>query len=80
MFRATMYPSSGADDCVMLQPCVGMCFNNAWCYTDMSHCEWDVCGCEGFFGGFIVVCSYSLVCNQIKVHTRGCRKVVKSGW
>ena len=25
MFRATMSPSSGADDCVMLQPCVGMC-------------------------------------------------------
>ena len=25
MFRATMCPSSGADDCVMLQPCVGMC-------------------------------------------------------
>jgi len=22
--------------------------NNAWCYTDMSHCEWDVCGYEGF--------------------------------
>ena len=17
-----------------------------WCYTDMSHCEWFVCGCE----------------------------------
>ena len=25
-----------------------MCCNNAWCYTDMSHCEWAVCGCEGF--------------------------------
>ena len=25
MFRATMCPSSGADDCVMLWPCVGMC-------------------------------------------------------
>jgi hypothetical protein len=25
MFRSTMCPSSGADDCVMLQPCVGMC-------------------------------------------------------
>jgi len=25
MFRATMCPSSGADDCVMLQPRVGMC-------------------------------------------------------
>ena len=34
-----------------------------------------------FFGvGFIVVCRYSSVCNQIKVHTRGCGKVVKSGW
>jgi len=19
-----------------------------WCYVDMSHCEWAVCGCEGF--------------------------------
>jgi hypothetical protein len=19
-----------------------------WCYTDMSHCEWAVCGYEGF--------------------------------
>jgi hypothetical protein len=56
-----------------------MCCNNAWCYIDMSHCEWAVCGCESFFGGFIVVCMYSLVCNQIKVHYRGCRKVVKSG-
>jgi hypothetical protein len=35
----------------------------------MSHCEWAVCGYEGFFGvGFIVVCRYSSVCNQIKVH------------
>ena len=25
MFRATMCPSSAADDCVMLQPRVGMC-------------------------------------------------------
>jgi len=25
MFRATMCPSSGADDCVMLSPRVGMC-------------------------------------------------------
>ena len=25
MFRATMCPSSGVDDCVMLQPRVGMC-------------------------------------------------------
>jgi len=47
----------------------------------MSHCEWAVCGYEGFFGvGFIVVCRYSSVCNQINVHTRGCRKAVKSGW
>jgi len=37
-----------------------------------------VCGYEGFFGvGFIVVCRSSSVCNQIKVHTRGCRKVVQ---
>jgi len=75
MFRATMCPSSAAE------PHVGMYCNNTWCYTDMSHCEWAVCGYEGFFGvGFIVVCRYSSVCNQIKVHTRGCRKVVKSGW
>jgi len=20
-----------------------------WCYIDMSHCEWAVCGYEGFF-------------------------------
>ena len=43
MFRATMCPSSGDDDCVMLQRRVGMCCNNMWCYTDMSHCEWTVC-------------------------------------
>jgi len=24
MFRATIYPSSGADDCVVLSPCVGV--------------------------------------------------------
>jgi len=58
-----------------------MCCNNMWCYTDMSHCEWAVCGYEGFYGvGFIAVCRYSSVCNQIKVHTRGCGKVVKSDW
>ena len=58
-----------------------MCCNNMWCYIDMSHCEWAVCGYEGFFGVvFIVVCRYSSVYNQITVHTRGCRKVVKSGW
>ena len=45
-----------------------MCCNNMWCYTDMSHCEWAVCGYEGFFGVvFIVLCRYSSVCNQIKV-------------
>jgi len=47
-----------------------MCCNNMWCYTDVSHCEWAVCGYEGFFGvGFTVVCRYSSVCNQIKIHT-----------
>ena len=46
-----------------------MCCNNMWCYTDMSYCEWAVCGYEGFFGvGFIFVCRYSSVCNQIKVY------------
>ena len=54
----------------MLWPCVGMCCNNMWCYIDMSHCEWAVCGYGGFFGvGFIVVCRSSWVCSQIKVHT-----------
>ena len=43
-----------------------MCCNNMWYYTDMSHCEWAVCGYEGFSGvGFIVVCRYSSVCNQM---------------
>ena len=28
-------------------------------------------------GGFILVCGCGSVCNQIKVHTRGCRKVVE---
>jgi len=27
-----------------------MCCNNMWFYTDMSHCEWAVCGYEIFFG------------------------------
>ena len=31
-------------------------------------------------GGFIVVCRCGSMCNQIKVHTRGCRKGVKTGW
>ena len=30
-------------------------------------------------GGFIVVYWCGSVCNQIKVHTRGCRKAVKTG-
>ena len=29
-------------------PCVGMCCNNMWFYIYMSHCEWAVCGYEGF--------------------------------
>ena len=48
MFRATMCPSSGADDCVILWPSVVMCCNNMWFFIDMSHCEWAVCGYEGF--------------------------------
>ena len=40
-----------------------------------------MCGYDGFFGvAFIVVCRSSSVCNQIKVHSRGCGKFVKSGW
>ena len=30
-------------------------------------------------GGFIVVFRCGSVCNQIKVHTRGCRRAVKTG-
>jgi hypothetical protein len=30
-------------------------------------------------GGLIVVCRCGSVCNQIKVHTRGCRRAVKTG-
>jgi len=34
-----------------------------------------------FVGGcFIIVCRCGSVYNQIKVHIRGCRKVVKTGW
>ena len=33
-----------------------------------------------FCVAFIVVCRSSSVCNQIKVHTRGCMKGVKSDW
>ena len=36
---------------------------------------WGVMG-----GGIIVVCRCGLVCSLIKVHTHGCRKVVKTGW
>ena len=43
-----MCPSSGADDCMMFSSRVGMCCNNAWRYSDMSLCEWVVCGYEGF--------------------------------
>ena len=25
-----------------------MCCNNMWFYIDMFHCEWAVCGYEGF--------------------------------
>ena len=35
---------------------------------------WGVVG-----DGLIVVCRCGSVCNQIKVHTRGCRKAVKTG-
>ena len=51
MFRATMCQSSGADDCAMLSPRVGMCCNNAWCYSDMSLCEWAVLFMWGVVGG-----------------------------
>ena len=36
---------------------------------------WGVVG-----GGLIVVCRCGSVCKQIKVHTCGCSKVVKTGW
>ena len=33
----------------------------------MSHCEWAVCGYEGFFGvGFTVVCRSSSVVIRLK--------------
>ena len=54
-----------------------MCCNNMWCYTDMSHCEWAVCGFEGFL---VMVSLLYVGIVWFKVHTRGCRKVVKSGW
>ena len=34
---------------------------------------WGVVG-----GGLVVVCRCGSVCNQIKVHTRGCRKAVRT--
>ena len=30
-------------------------------------------------GGLIIVCRCVSVCKQIKVHTRGCRKAVRTG-
>ena len=37
----------------------------------MSHCEWAVCGYEGFFGvGFIAVCRYSSVYNLINLYAQ----------
>jgi len=30
-------------------------------------------------GGLIIVCRCCSVCKQIKVHTRGCRKAVRTG-
>ena len=47
------------------------------CLTASGLCVvmWVVVG-----GGLIVVCRRVSVCNQIKLHTRGCRKVVKTGW
>jgi hypothetical protein len=35
---------------------------------------WGVVG-----GGLIVVCTCGSVCKQIEVHTRGCRKAVRTG-
>ena len=40
MFRATMCPSSGADDCVMLQPCVDMCY--VICVHGRTTCQPDL--------------------------------------
>jgi len=76
MFRATMCPSSGTDDCVLVCA-ITICGVTQICLTVSGLCV-DMRVVVGV--GFIVVCRYSSVCNQIKVHTRGCGKVVKSGW
>jgi hypothetical protein len=69
MFRATMCPSSGADDCVMLSPLIVMCCNSAWCYTDMSHCEWAVCGYGGYCGWWFHCCVYFNLITRLTTPT-----------
>ena len=58
-----------------------MCYNNTGviqiCLTVSGLC---VVMSVVVVAGFIVVFRCGSVCNQIKVHTRGCRKVVKTGW
>jgi len=83
MFRATMCPSSGADDCVVLSPRVGIV-------------PWLQEGCQNrLVGGVsIEMCWYCAVAAgrlsepvdrwcvhwDVLVLCRGCRKVVRTGW
>jgi len=98
MFRATMCPSSGADDWLVFSPRVGsavtmsgviqICLSvwvDMFCVclvygksSVIGLCVVIMWGVVG--GGFIVVCRCGSVCKQIKVHTCGYSKVVKTGW
>ena len=69
--------------------------NNEWCYSDLSICVGRYVLCLvygkssvirlcvvimwGVVGGGLV-CRCGSVCKQIKVHTCGCSKVVKTSW
>ena len=83
-----LYFSSNICSTCFGQPCVHhQELTTAWCYSLVLVCAVTICvvtqicltvsglcvDMRVFFGvGFIVVCRYSSVCNQIKVHTRGC--------
>ena len=94
-FCILYFSSNGFSTCFG-QPCAHhQELTTARCYSLVLVCAVTICGVtqicltvsglcvdmRGFFGvGFIVVRRYSSFCNQIKVHIRGFRKVVKSGW